>query len=167
MPFARQSLTIIHFIPGCVPDRIQQRGNMSNPAPSARRSKRYNLHSTEQVADVRASGGLSAPDAESPPEAKLRRRNTREVNRLLSSTIDWLASLPLHVRPLALATKFPRVANRIALEWKEPSACRRDFEDLVYDNRGNRTGFPPDVLVELLALRDHYYGYDLMLAREA
>jgi hypothetical protein len=24
-----------------------------------------------------------------------------------------------------------------------------------------------DVLVELLALRDHYYGYDLMLAKEA
>ena len=37
----------------------------------------------------------------------------------------------------------------------------------MYDNRGNREGFPPDVLVELLALRDHYYGYDLMLAKEA
>ncbi len=34
-------------------------------------------------------------DAEAPPEAKLRRRKSLEVNRLLSSTIDWLASLPL------------------------------------------------------------------------
>ena len=49
----------------------------------------------------------------------------------------------------------------------EPSACRRDFDDLVYDNRGTRKGFPPDVLVELLALRDYYYGYDLALAKEA
>ena len=90
----------------------------------------------------------------------------RPVNRLLSSTIDWLASLPSNVRPLALATKFPRVANRIAQEWREPSACRRDFDDLVYDKRGTRRGFPPDVYVELLALRDYYYGYDLKLANE-
>jgi len=69
--------------------------------------------------------------------------------------------------PLALATKFPRAANRIAQEWREPSACRRDFDDLVYDKRGTRRGFPPDVYVELLALRDYYYGYDLKLANEA
>ena len=58
-------------------------------------------------------------------------------------------------------------ANRIAQEWNEPSACRKDFDDLVYDNRGTRKGFPPDVLGELLTLRDYYYGYDLALAREA
>jgi hypothetical protein len=97
----------------------------------------------------------------------MRRRDTHEGNRLHSSTIDWLASLPLQLRPRTLAAQFPRVANRIAQAWKEPSACRRNFEDLVYDNRGDREGFPPDVLVELLALRDHYYGYDLMLVKEA
>ena len=97
----------------------------------------------------------------------MRRRNANTVNRLLSSTIDWLANLPPQARPLALATKFPRVANRIAHEWNEPSACRRDFDDLVYDNRGSRKGFPPDVLGELLTLRDYYYGYDLALAKEA
>ena len=86
---------------------------------------------------------------------------------MLSSTIDWLAALPPNVRPLALATKYPRLANRIAHEWREPSACRRDFDDLVYDKRGTRRGFPPDVYVELLALRDYYYGYDLALAKEA
>jgi hypothetical protein len=119
---------------------------------------------------VRESGSAatlsSAPTSESQQEA-LRRRNTTTVNRLLSSTIDWLASLPPNVRPLALATKHPRVANRIAQEWPEPSACRKDFDDLVYDKRGNRRGFPPDVYIELLALRDYYYGYDLVLAREA
>ena len=71
------------------------------------------------------------------------------------------------MRPLALATKYPRLANRIAHEWREPSACRKDFDDLVYDKRGTRRGFPPDVYVELLALRDYYYGYDLALAKEA
>jgi hypothetical protein len=150
-----------------VPDRALQRGKMSIPTPGARRRRRYNLQQTRLVAEESASSKTASPDAPVPPEAKLRRRNVLEVKRLLSSTIDWLASLPLQVRPLALATQFPRVANRIAQEWKEPSACRRDFEDLVYDNRGDREGFPPDVLVELLALRDHYYGYDLMLAKEA
>ena len=140
---------------------------MSIDTPGARRRRRYNLQQTRLVVDESAASKTASPDAPAPLEAKLRRRNSHEVNRLLSSTIDWLASLPLQVRPLALATQFPRVANRIAHEWKEPSACRRDFEDLVYDNRGDREGFPPDVLVELLALRDHYYGYDLMLAKEA
>ena len=140
---------------------------MSIDTPGARRRRRYNLQQTRLVADESAALKLAAPDAPEPAKAKMRRHHLHEVNRLLSSTIDWLATLPLNVRPLALATHFPRVANRIAKEWKEPSACRRDFEDLVYDNRGDREGFPPDVLVELLALRDHYYGYDLMLAKEA
>ena len=140
---------------------------MSTETPGARRRRRYNLQQTRLVADGPAALKLATPDAPEPSKAKMRRRDSHEVNRLLSSTIDWLATLPLNVRPLALATQYPRVANRIAKEWKEPSACRRDFEDLVYDNRGDREGFPSDVLVELLALRDHYYGYDLMLAKEA
>jgi hypothetical protein len=140
---------------------------MSIDTPGARRRRRYNLQQTRKVADESAGLKLAASDAPELSKEKMRRRNSHEVNRLLSSTIDWLATLPLQVRPRALATQFPRVANRIAQEWKEPSACRRDFEDLVYDNRGDREGFPPDVLVELLALRDHYYGYDLMLAKEA
>jgi len=141
---------------------------MSTDTPGARRRRRYNLQQTRLVADEPPALKLAATDAPELSKAKkMRRRPSHEVNRLLSSTIDWLATLPMNVRPLALATQFPRVANRIAQEWKEPSACRRDFEDLVYDNRGDREGFPSDVLVELLALRDHYYGYDLMLAKEA
>ena len=100
-------------------------------------------------------------------DVTLRVRNAKAVNHLLSTTVDWLASLPTDARPLALATRYPRIANRIAHEWNEPSACRRDFDDLVYDTRGNRRGFPADVHRELLILRDYYYGYDLELAKEA
>ena len=134
-------------------------------------SKRPVSPNVLRKAVVRSTDTVSAHlPASSPPEspqAALRRQNTTTVNRLLSSTIDWLAALPPNVRPLALATKYPRLANRIAQEWREPSACRRDFDDLVYDKRGTRRGFPPDVYVELLALRDYYYGYDLALAKEA
>ena len=112
---------------------------------------------------LRQSASTNTPFAQAPasPRAAGRRQDSATVNRLLSSTIDWLASLPPNVRPLSLATKFPRVANRVATQWGEPTACRRDFDDLVYDKRGTRRGFPPDVYVELLALRDYYYGYDL------
>jgi hypothetical protein len=138
---------------------------------SSSASKRPVEPNVLRKAVVRASETMSAHlPSSSPsesPQAALRRQNTTTVNRLLSSTIDWLAALPPNVRPLALATKYPRLANRIAQEWREPSACRRDFDDLVYDKRGTRRGFPPDVYVELLALRDYYYGYDLALAKEA
>jgi hypothetical protein len=167
MPFAFLSLPTADFFGRHVPHRALKRGNMSIHTPGARRRRRYNLQQTRLVADESTAAKTASPDASAPPEAKMRRRNSQEVNRLLPSTIDWLANLPLTVRPLALATQFPRVANRIAQEWKEPSTCRKDFEELVYDNRGDREGFPSDVLVELLALRDHYYGYDLMLAKEA
>jgi hypothetical protein len=140
---------------------------MPNPSPGGKRPAIYNV--LRKVArDVNSLPGNAPFVSDAPaPHATMRRQNTTTVNRLLSSTVDWLASLPPNVRPLALATKFPRVANRIAKEWQEPSACRRDFDDLVYDKRGTRRGFPPDVYVELLALRDFYYGYDLRLANEA
>ena len=140
---------------------------MSIPPAGRKRPVAHNVLTNA----IRASEAMSAnrplSAVSDPPSAALRRRNTTSVNRLLSSTIDWLAGLPPNVRPLALATKYPRVANRIAQEWREPSACHRDFDDLVYDRRGNRRGFPPDVHVELLALRDYYHGYELAVAKEA
>ena len=140
---------------------------MTNPSPGAKHPAIYNVLRKVSRESENVSGGPAAPSEPGLPQAAQRRHNTTTVNRLLSSTIDWLAGLPPNVRPLALATKFPRVANRIAKEWQEPSTCRRDFDDLVYDKRGTRKGFPPDVYVELLALRDFYYGYDIRLANEA
>ena len=140
---------------------------MSTHSSGAKRPTMYNLHRAPGRPAEAVSAHRPSPQAPLSADAAKRRQDPATVNRLLSSTIDWLASLPPNVRPLALATKFPRVANRIAKEWREPSACRRDFDDLVYDKRGTRRGFPPDVYVELLALRDYYYGYDLKLANEA
>lgn len=139
---------------------------MSTHTPGAKRPTTYNLRAAGRLTEA-VSANRPSPQAPTSADAAKRRQDSTTVNRLLSSTIDWLASLPPNVRPLVLATKFPRVANRIAKEWREPSACRVDFDDLVYDKRGTRKGFPPDVYVELLALRDYYYGYDLKPANEA
>ena len=140
---------------------------MATQSSGAKRVTSYNLHRAPGRLTEAVPTNVPSPQAPTSADVAKRRQDPATVNRLLSSTIDWLASLPPNVRPLALATKFPRVANRIAKEWREPSTCRRDFDDLVYDKRGTRRGFPPDVYVELLALRDYYYGYDLKLANEA
>ena len=140
---------------------------MATQSSGAKRPMSYNLHRAPGRVTEAVSANLPSPQAPASADVAQRRQAPVTANRLLSSTIDWLASLPPNVRPLTLATKFPRVANRIAEEWREQGACRRDFDDLVYDKRGTRRGFPPDVYVELLALRDYYYGYDLKLANEA
>jgi hypothetical protein len=139
---------------------------MAAQSSGAKRPMSYNVHRAPGRPTEAVYANVPSPQAPASSEAARRRQGPVTANRLLSSTIDWLASLPPNLRPLALATKFPRVANRLATEWLAPSACRRDFDDLVYDKRGTRRGFPPDVYVELLALRDFYYGYDLELANE-
>ena len=82
---------------------------------------------------------------------------TSQSNAVLTDeTSRWLAELPAKVRPLALARKFPRIANSVADLWREVANCEEYLGSLVVDLRGDRSGFPPDVAKELLALRSHY-----------
>ena len=53
-------------------------------------------------------------------------------------------------------SKFPRIANLLAALWQDPNSLRRYVDDLLVDKRGNRQGFPVDVLRELFALRAYY-----------
>jgi hypothetical protein len=54
--------------------------------------------------------------------------------------------------------RFPRVLNQIAAIWSKPLEVECALEQLLMDCRGSRAGFPPEVLVELLALRDYNAG---------
>ena len=40
--------------------------------------------------------------------------------------------------------------------WKMPREMDRCFEDLLTDTRGNRKGFPLNLLMELSTLKDYY-----------
>ena len=40
--------------------------------------------------------------------------------------------------------------------WQDPNSLRRYLDDLLVDKRGNRQGFPLDILRELFALRAYY-----------
>ena len=75
---------------------------------------------------------------------------------LTDEAARWMASLPAHVRPFALAQKFPRIANSIADLWRRVARCEEYLDTLVVDLRGDRTGFPLDVAKELNALRSYY-----------
>ncbi len=78
------------------------------------------------------------------------------ANGLLRPTMNWASTLPADARPNALLAKFPRIANLIAVLWQDPNSLRRYIDDLLVDKRGNRQGFPLDVLRELFALRAYY-----------
>jgi hypothetical protein len=83
-------------------------------------------------------------------------RKARPVNVLLPATRRWLTMLAPDARPQALVTQFPRLANRVAADWKSPEMCRAFLHQLLVDQRGNRQGFPKDVARDILALRSIY-----------
>ena len=83
-------------------------------------------------------------------------RKVEPANHLLPLSVEWLGNLPPGVHPEALASRYPRIVNLLALEWKKPAVCGAYFDDLLADRRRNRHGFPADVYCDLLALLDFY-----------
>ena len=75
---------------------------------------------------------------------------------LLDVTRTWLASLPEEICPMELARQFPRIANRLRHLWKQVARCEEYLDDLLVDRRGTRKGFPPKIVQELEALREHH-----------
>ena len=91
-----------------------------------------------------------------PENSAAQRRSQQPANSLNTETREWLATLPAAVRPQTLATGFARVANALRLTWSRPEACLDYFDDLLIDRRGDRLGFPADVVIEIAVLKDYY-----------
>jgi hypothetical protein len=83
-------------------------------------------------------------------------RKAIATETVLSATVSWAAALPEEVRPYALMRQYARVANRIAVAWRDPAAFDVCMSDLLIDRRGGRRGFPDDVSRNLLDLRDYH-----------
>ncbi|MFN0040531.1 MAG: hypothetical protein ACKVP2_13550 [Burkholderiales bacterium] len=66
-------------------------------------------------------------------------------------------TLALHIDPenypVNLASKYPRILDRIALLWGTPN-LEKYLQELIVDSRGNRAGFPPEVMLELGRVQD-------------
>jgi len=77
----------------------------------------------------------------------------REQDRWLSSQArQWLRRIPTRQRPLALCSTYPRLANRLAEAWDDPTQTEAVFDDLMIDHRGGRLGFAPLIASELMRL---------------
>lgn len=84
------------------------------------------------------------------------RRAQSEPVTLDAKTIQWMAGLPQNLRPNQMATRFPHIANRLAATWNSGEECRRYFDEVLLDRRGDRQGLPERVGSELAALKNHF-----------
>ena len=75
------------------------------------------------------------------------RRRTQPEEILSAETIQWLADVPLGVRPELLPVEFVRIANALSRRWKARAAFLACLDDLLIDRRGNRRGFPLGIML--------------------
>ncbi len=74
------------------------------------------------------------------------------------AAIRLLETLPPSLRMVALRGQFPRVMNRIADAWNSPRTFSALIDSLILDSRGQRQGFPFEVMIEITELRDYYFS---------
>ncbi len=136
---------------------IKPKSEQSPPAPKVLDSLDFEVTDFEQ-----ARAALEEPPAgvkalkRDPTEWLKRRRPPEARDRLLTPhTEAWLDRLPTSIRPLELARCYPRIANRLAECWGDADACLDLLNELLVDRRGTRRGFPADVALQIVALRDH------------
>ena len=69
-----------------------------------------------------------------------------------------------HLYPKKTEEKFPRIVDKIEILWGTPGMARY-FNELLFDERGDRAGFPAEVMGELFAL--HNYNESMRPSRSA
>lgn len=104
----------------------------------------------------RLESSVTPPQHPSHGEDRTGRRKAVPANVPLPRTLNWVEGLPSSVKPTTLLRQYARIANVFAATWDDPKALSSYMDSLLRDTRGNRKGFPPDVLRELLALREHH-----------
>jgi hypothetical protein len=134
--------------------------NQSNPPASPWQGEGLEFELTDfgearRVLDTESLSQFEGAMVSSPEQWKRLRRAKLPTDRALSGqAIDWLMGLPPSLRPEKISSQFPRIANALAEVWHEPNECQAALDKLLCDERKWRTGFPPEVHEELIALRD-------------
>jgi uncharacterized protein len=57
--------------------------------------------------------------------------------------------------PHQAEAKYPRIVQRISNLWGT-AGMSRYFTEILFDDRGDREGFPPEVMLELFALSNYH-----------
>ena len=79
---------------------------------------------------------------EDEPDWESHRVVAKSPDDLSPSALQWMDRLPATVRPLDLASDFPRIVNRISALWNQPEPCRKYLTELLIVGRKKRQGFP-------------------------
>lgn len=87
------------------------------------------------------------PGTEPPPG--------RRCELISEAALQMLKALPADLSMARSARDFPHVVNRLAAAWSNYRAFVMLMNRLLIDDRADREGFPPPVIMELDAL-SHY-----------
>ncbi len=85
-----------------------------------------------------------------------RRAAANDDERLEPSAVAWIHALPQEIQPLMTASRYVRIANRIAALWNQPARCSAYLSDLLIIRRNARRGFPVEIAREIGNLSVHY-----------
>ncbi len=125
------------------PDKPGQSPRPAKPDPASARGR---LDVTPRAADHSVRYGRRRSD---PP----RTSQTRTLNE---HAVALLQVLPAHIRLATLRGAFPRIVNRLAAVWDNPTAFDNYVDSLLIDTRGKRQGFAFPVVAELAELRAYH-----------
>ncbi|RPH42924.1 MAG: hypothetical protein EHM87_15305 [Burkholderiales bacterium] len=75
-------------------------------------------------------------------------RRSLAARELLSNLPDGMLQVT--------AERFPHVIEALARDWAEPARMNATIDEFVFDQRGDRSGFPLEVMLELSELRARY-----------
>jgi hypothetical protein len=95
-------------------------------------------------------------EAEAAGNTWKRRYPRPDDDKVLEPTWEWLNALPKGARPVHLPKAFPRIANDLSRLWPETAELDSYFEEKEFSPRRDRSGFPPLIKEELLAI--HVYS---------
>lgn len=73
----------------------------------------------------------------------------------MNKTLQALLAEHEDLYPVLLARDFPHVIARIEALWGQPG-MNKFLAALTPDDLGPRKGFPPEIVAEIVALRDYY-----------
>jgi hypothetical protein len=119
---------------------------------------RNEIYSTTVTPQKKDPAAVTADVAEREEAERAKRSKGVPVESPLPRTFQWIAKLPRDVQPMEMLRRFGRIANMLAMNWNDPELTFAYFDQLLVDRRGNRRGFPPEVISELVQLRSYYAG---------
>ena len=83
-----------------------------------------------------------------------------DTTPLSAQSVEFLSTLTGKDYPKALVDRFPRIINAMMNLRRDPVGLKAYMTELLRDLRGDRQGFPLDVLMNIQDMSDRLVGPD-------